>query len=141
MRKILYVTSALTVAAWAGPALAAEGPADLARQIQTLQDQLRGMQQQLDALKALSTAQADALAKETTQREAVEKAARDINLEAGGHTVYEGGVAKNLPPANAKVVVNGANKFSLESADGRYSIALTGRVHLDSGGYLNFKPD
>jgi phosphate-selective porin OprO/OprP len=32
------------------------------------------------------------------------------------------------------------NKLSLESADGQYSTALTGRVHFDSGSY-SFKPD
>jgi phosphate-selective porin OprO/OprP len=40
-----------------------------------------------------------------------------------------------------RVVQNGANKFSLESADGQYSIALTGRVHFDVGDYFTFDPE
>ena len=141
MRNIYYIATALTLTLSGGPGLAAETPADLARQIQVLQEQLRVIQQQLDAMKAGAAAQQDAIAKETAQREAVEKAERDLNLEAGGRMVFENGVAKNLPPVNPKVVVSGANKFSLESADGKYSIALTGRLHLDSGGYLNFRPE
>ena len=144
MRKIFYATSALGLIFAAGvarPAVAADKGAEMSQQIQGLQDQLRALQQQLDSLKAAAAVQADALAQETAQREKVEKAARDVNLEAGGHTVFENGVARNVPAANPKVAVSGANKFSLESADGRYSIAITGRLNLDSGGYINFKPD
>jgi phosphate-selective porin OprO/OprP len=46
----------------------------------------------------------------------------------------------NAKPA-PKVVESGTHKFSLESADGQYSIALTGRIHADLGGYFDFKPD
>lgn len=46
--------------------------------------------------------------------------------------------AKKEPPHLAQ---SGSGKFSLESADGQTSIALTGRLHLDVGGYTSFKPD
>ena len=144
MKKLFLATSALTFTLLSAPSFAADSTADLNRKVQSLQDQLRAIQQQLDAQKATDAAQSDALAKEAATREAVEKAARDINLEQGGHTIYENGIAVSVPPVPApapKVVVSGANKFSLESADGQYSIALTGRIHLDSGGYLDFKPD
>jgi phosphate-selective porin OprO and OprP len=39
------------------------------------------------------------------------------------------------------VAESGAHKLSLESADGLYSVGVTGRVHFDTGDYLSFKPD
>jgi phosphate-selective porin OprO/OprP len=48
--------------------------------------------------------------------------------------------APNAKPA-ATVVASGLHRFALESADGQYSIAVTGRIHLDLGGYFAFKPD
>src|SRR5882724_3268434 len=48
---------------------------------------------------------------------------------------------RNPPSAKpAKVVQSSSNKFSLESADGQYSIGLTGRIHLDVGDYANYDP-
>lgn len=41
----------------------------------------------------------------------------------------------------AHATQSGANKFSLESADGLYSVSLTGRLHFDTGDYVSFKPD
>ena len=43
----------------------------------------------------------------------------------------------NAPPA-PKVVQSASNKFSMESADGQYSIGLTGRIHADIGDYVNY---
>ena len=43
----------------------------------------------------------------------------------------------NAPPA-PKVVQSASNKFSLESADGQYSAAITGRIHADIGDYVNY---
>ncbi|MBV9826756.1 MAG: porin [Alphaproteobacteria bacterium] len=46
------------------------------------------------------------------------------------------------PPApGPKVVQTAGNRFGLESADGRNSIYLTGRLHLDTGGYLDYHAD
>ncbi len=38
------------------------------------------------------------------------------------------------------MVQSGSNKFSIESADGQYSAALTGRIHADVGDYANYDP-
>src|SRR5262249_52743814 len=97
-------------------------------------------QQQLDALKTADTAQKDALAKETAAREAAEKAARDANLEQGGHNVVDNGTVKMIPPANPKVVESGSHSFTMSSADGNWSIGPTGRVHLDMGASLTQQP-
>lgn len=48
--------------------------------------------------------------------------------------------AINNPPPAAHVAESGAHKFSLVSADGNFSLALTGRIHLDVGDYLNYSP-
>jgi len=54
-------------------------------------------------------------------------------------------VSAQTPDAQSKpvphIVQSGANKFSLESADGQYAVGLTGRVHFDAGDYVSFQPD
>jgi phosphate-selective porin OprO/OprP len=50
------------------------------------------------------------------------------------------------PPATAlesapRVTQSKTNGFGIESADGQYSIALTGRLHLDAGDYISVRPD
>ena len=49
---------------------------------------------------------------------------------------------KNPPnaPPKPKVTQSATNKFAIESADGQYSIGLTGRIHLDVGDYVNYNP-
>jgi phosphate-selective porin OprO and OprP len=39
-----------------------------------------------------------------------------------------------------RLVKTSGNRFGIESADGRYSIYLTGRLHLDVADYLNYQP-
>jgi phosphate-selective porin OprO/OprP len=140
MKKILYTTTALTMAIMAGPAYAADSTAELARQVQMLQDQLRAVQQQLEVLKANDAAAKDALAKETATREASEKAARDAALVAGGTLVFADGKTQVVPAANPKVTQSGTNRFAMSSADGNWTIAPTGRVHFDMGTWLSQKP-
>ena len=120
----LLATTALTTVLLAAPAMAAESAAAATnREIQMLQDQLRVMQQQLDALKAANEAARDAVSRETKERMAADNA-----------------VANATPPKIPHVAESGAHKLSLESADGAYSIALTGRIHFDMGAYVNFQP-
>jgi phosphate-selective porin OprO/OprP len=46
---------------------------------------------------------------------------------------------RNPPSAKTpKVTISGANKFALESNDGAYSVALTGRFHADVADYVGF---
>ena len=126
----------------AGPALAADNTAAQTQmQMQQLQDQLRSMQQQLDALKAADAAQKDALMKETAAREAAEKAERDANLAAGGHNVIQSGQVIMIPPANPKVVESATHSFTLSSPDGAWTIQPTGRIHMDFGAYLSQSPE
>jgi phosphate-selective porin OprO and OprP len=45
------------------------------------------------------------------------------------------------PPSGPHVVQTPGNRFGLESANGRNSIFLTGRLHFDVGDYLDYHPD
>ncbi len=42
--------------------------------------------------------------------------------------------------AEPRVVQNSTHRFGLESADGRYSIGLTGDIQFDTGGDVGFRP-
>ncbi|MBY0511664.1 MAG: OprO/OprP family phosphate-selective porin [Rhodospirillaceae bacterium] len=140
MKKIFFATSALMLTLTTGTAIAAEKPADLAKQIQMLQQQLQSMQQQLDAVKANEAAQTQAIAEEVKAREEGIKKAREANLEAGGKNVFEGGAIRMIPPQNPKVTESATHRFTLSSPDNAWTIAPTGRIHFDFGGFLSQKP-
>ncbi len=141
-RHIFTMALLASTALIATPVLAADNAASQVQmQMQQLQDQLRTMQQQLDALKAADASQKDALQKESDAREAAEKAARDANLQAGGRNVIQNGTVVMLPPSNPKVVESGTHSFTMSSADGMWSIQPTGRIHLDMGSYLSQSPE
>ena len=119
----LLATTALSTALLAAPASAADNAANTAAQIQMLQEQLRMLQQQLDGLKAADEAAKDAIAREAKERIASTNA------------------ITNAAPAPApKVTESGTHRFTLSSADGNWTIAPTGRIHFDVGGYLDQKP-
>lgn len=120
---------------------AADGSAELAREIQALKDQLGAMQKQLEALQTREAESRQALEREVETRQATERHAREQNLVAGGRTVMEGGVMRMIPPANPKVTQSGTNRFAMSSADGAWTLAPTGRVHFDMGFYLNQKAE
>ena len=61
----------------------------------------------------------------------------DISLGGQGGSATVASAAKPQP----KVVINDNNHFSLQSADGRYSIGLLGVLQFDAGGYVGFHPD
>jgi phosphate-selective porin OprO/OprP len=145
MRKIFYMTSALTLTLFGVPALAGEASAptaaDLARQVEALQHQLLAIQQQLELMKAEDAATRAALAQETASRETAVKAAREANLLAGGKNVIENGTVKMVPPSSAKVAESATHRFAMTSPDGDWSIAPTGRIHFDVGAFLNQKAE
>jgi phosphate-selective porin OprO and OprP len=78
-------------------------------QIQQLRDQIQQLQQQLRSLQTQVNAQAKA--------------------------VPAAAAAKRGPHATQ----SGGNQFGLESADGQYSIALTGRLHFDVGTFADYQ--
>lgn len=116
----LLATTALMAVLGSAPAVAAD--AGTAAQIQQLQDQLRVLQQQIEALKAADEASRDAIAREAKERIASTNA-----------------IANAPAPQVPKVTESATHRFTLASADGAWTIAPTGRIHFDIGGYLNQK--
>ena len=150
MNKLYAVTAALltSTALAATPALAAEKQTDLAKQVQMLQDQLRTMQQQMDALRTSDQATRATVAQEKEIIEAERKARAEKEMAEKEQAIKDGAKTRIvngktvLTPAPLPKVVEPANhRFQLSSADGAWTIAPTGRVHFDVGGYLNQKPE
>ena len=150
MNKFYAVTAALltSTALVTTPALAAEKTPDLARQVQMLQDQLRTMQQQLDAVRANTQATSAAVAQEKeiidAERKAraeKEMAEKEQALKDGAKTKIVNGKVVMTPAPLPKIVEPANHRFQLSSYDGAWTIAPTGRVHFDIGGYLNQKPE
>src|ERR1700730_10015687 len=120
LRHALACAPLIGAATIAATPCAAQGRPPVAAQIDQLQQQIQALQQQLQELQ--------------NQVNASQKAPP----AAAPPTTA-------LPPAELesapRVVQAQTNRFSLESADGQYSIALTGRLHLDTGDYIRVHPD
>ena len=110
--KSLLMTGTIVGIAFAGPAFAATS--------QATQDAIKAQQAQIDYLKQQLQAMSDKLQQ----------------LQAA-QTAEKATVAAAPAP---KVVQSATNKFSIESADGQYSAALTGRIHADVGDYAGYDP-
>lgn len=120
LRHILYTAAALSLGG--APVQAADTNTELARQIQVMQEQLRALQAQLDALRA---------ANET-------KVVPPASASASAPAPIA--VAKPAAPV-PKVAESGTHRFAMSSADGNWTIAPTGRIHFDVGGFINQKPE
>jgi phosphate-selective porin OprO/OprP len=121
---------------------AAQLRAEVANLTTLLQDLQRRDQDQIQAL----AAQVAALKARLDQTQATAQAAGQQALpratqNATGQMAIQGGnPAPDNGVAQPRVVQNAARRFELRSADGKYSIGLTGDVQFDSGFY-NFHPD
>src|SRR5947209_12133185 len=95
-------------------------------QIDQLQQQIQALQQQLQALQnqfnASQKAQSAAASQSATPPPAAAAPAAAPSPTAA---------APAAPTTSPRVTQSAENLFGIESADGRYSIALTGRLHLD----------
>ena len=171
LRTLLLATSAGVVTMAAGPALAKpkavrvkHGTSSLRAQVQDLTALVRQLAAKDEALQAqVQTLQGQVnnppVQTATTQAppppygqapQAYGQAA-----QAGGQAPQAGGVTPNISLAGqegteaatgaskpqSKVAINDNNHFSLQSADGRYSIGLIGVLQFDAGGYFGFHPD
>jgi len=118
----MQIKSLLVAGTIAGTVLGTFGSASAASSSQqATQDAIKAQQAQIDYLKQQLQQMSDKLQQlQTQQTVAVAKAAE--------------------APPTPKVVQSATNKFSVESADGQYSIGLTGRIHADVGDYVNFDP-
>src|SRR5271167_3053327 len=118
----MQIKSLLVAGTIAGTALWAYGPASAASSSQqATQDAIKAQQAQIDYLKQ----QLEQVSGKLQQLQA-QQTATVAKVEAA--------------PAAPKVVQSATNKFAIESADGEYSIGLTGRIHADVGDYVNYDP-
>lgn len=141
MKKALYAASMLSIVLTGQPARAADTVADLARQVEELKDKLQALQKQLEALSATQNKTEQTLAAEVEARETKESEARKLNLEQGGRNVIEAGKVVMIPPANPKVTESGTHRLAMSSPDGNWTMAPTGRIHFDVGGFINQKAE
>jgi phosphate-selective porin OprO/OprP len=116
---------AATIAATPGVAQTRAAPPVAQQQIDQLQQQIQALQQQLQELQKQVNASQKAPSAAAPPAAAPPAAA---------------------PPAAAaqptpRITQSATNRFAIESADGQYSIALTGRLHLDAGDYIRVHPD
>jgi phosphate-selective porin OprO/OprP len=94
------------------------------QQLQMLEDQIRHLQAQIDALKKTQVQQAQAQADQTPG------GPQPGNKPA---KVYSTGAAYMYGPYRA-----GGNEFGLSTADGQNTIELTGRLQFDAGNYFDY---
>jgi phosphate-selective porin OprO and OprP len=101
-------------------------------QIDQLQQQIQALQQQLQTLQNQFNASQKAQSAAAAQSAAPAPAAA-APAAAPSRTA--------APTTSPRVTQSAENLFGIESADGQYSIALTGRLHLDAGDYIRVHPD
>ncbi len=120
LKTYLLGSAALCGALTAVAPAHAQSSATLNNQIQALQEQVRALNQQLQNLQTQVV---------QTQRNTAVNSAAVADMKSAP------------PPAASGVVVSMPNnRPTISSADGRNSIAITGRVHWDVGDYMNVDP-
>jgi len=135
------------------PTLAGAQSAD---RIEAIEKQIRRLEGDLQRLKGelTSTRQQLRQSQRETERARAQMNAAGAAMQAAaarppvapGTTVSDTGSSPGLITApmpaapGPKVMQTQANRFGLESADGRNSIYLTGRLHLDVADYLHYDP-
>jgi len=144
-RRRPYAIKALllagTCAALAPVAASAESPT--ADRLDAIERQMRNMAKEMEQLKGeLRQARREAGQAKDELREAREAAARAAASEANAAANAAKAVAAASPAKpGPKAVQTSGNRFGIESADGKNSIYLTGRLHLDVGDYVDYHPD
>ena len=117
-------------------------------ELRELRDEVHALQAQLNAQSA-TQAQTQAQVQQATASAQAAQAqiqtaqAQDADATAAILQSIPVQVASAIDAAKppAKVAINDNNHFSLQSADGRYSVGLVGVLQFDAGGYLGFHPD
>jgi phosphate-selective porin OprO/OprP len=147
---VIALVTALTPVAAAAQSSAADRIEAIEHQIGGLQGELQRLKRELgDTRQELRQSRGETQrAREQAQlaKDAARQAQRDAQAAAGSEARAR--VAATLPPAapvaapppGPHVTQSATNRFGLESADGRNSIALTGRLHFDVGDYLDYNP-
>lgn len=66
---------------------------------------------------------------------------RVAQSETSSAEIYQLPETESKQTAEPRVVQNSQHRLAVQSADGRYSIGLTGVLQFDTGAYLDFRPD
>jgi phosphate-selective porin OprO and OprP len=129
------------------PAAAVAQSAD---RIDAIEQQIHGMETELRQLKAeLRQSRAAAARSRAALHQAQAAAAQAVASEskavaAAAQAQAVAAAPPTLPAVPPKpgphAVQTGGNRFGIESADGQNSIYLTGRLHFDTGDYLDYNP-
>src|SRR5262249_24544659 len=147
-RRALYrhviISCTLLVIAFAFrplPVAAQSSPADrinaIEQQIRALQDEIKQLKRELGPARRLQPASQNA--PDRSGAPAVPQPS-DAATQPSPAAPTAAPVAAAAMPPDPHVTQTTKNRFGLESADGRYSIALTGRLHFDAGDYLDYHP-
>jgi phosphate-selective porin OprO/OprP len=96
------------------------------QQIEALSDQVRALQTKLKQQEAASSDNGTPMPRATQNANA-------------GFSVKETTDTPDPSVALPRVTQNATHRFALQSADGQYSIGLTGDIQFDTGAYLDFR--
>ncbi len=116
---------------------------DLKAQVQQLtalvQTLAKQDQQQIEALSAqVKTLQAKLQQQDAATLQDGTATTRAAQNATGGFSVPQTTGQSDPSVALPRVTQNATHRFALQSADGQYSIGLTGDIQFDTGDYLNF---
>jgi len=111
------------------------------QRIDTLSAQVNALQAQLSQT-ASAQRQAMAAPADTTPAEAQNGLPRALQ-NATSHTIASAAPQRTEDEGFGipRIIQNSSHRLTMQSADGQYSIGLTGDVQIDTGGYLGFHPD
>jgi len=154
-RRLCGVAVAIGVACAAGRSVAADqssadaaDAAALRAQVAQLRDLVQSSmdryQQQIDALTAQVKSLQARLASEETQKTAEQTAVPRPGQGVPPPPSIPSSQVVAAPQAGVatpRIVQSSTHSFSVQSADGRYSIGIFGLIQFDSGAYLGFHPD
>lgn len=128
---------------------AATAQTPTADRIGAIEQQIQQMEGELQALKRELGTTRRQLRQSRHEAEAARAQAQQAEQAAGqAQAEAQASTAAAPPPATVAappkpgphVVQTPGNRFGLESADGRNSIYLTGRLHFDVGDYVDYQP-
>ena len=144
-RKLLSVHAmtsvGLTALVLPATALGQSLPAD---RIGAIEQHIHRVESELQSLKRELAATREQLRQSRQDAAAAKAQAWQAASQTAAQTSAEADLPPPAPPPPSKpepkIVQTSGNRFGIASADGRNSIYLTGRLHLDVADYLDYRP-
>ena len=148
MKRLFLLGATLAITQASPPVRAADESLSFKHELQLLKDEVRALrdqnqslQDQIDRLRANASVAPAPVGRETGIRGSTEKSTQDAVVAPTAQVSLPNnppaGIASRSP-TGPKVVESATHRFSLSSADGQYTIGLTGRLQLDLGSYLSY---